>query len=467
MSDEAKEVNNIENNNIQIFVSEDVMEAFLLLKKPEENAPGYTLEEVMNVITANGIKGEIDKELIQYMIINGVYDEKRLFVQGHPMQNGIDAYFEYFFHEQDKEGKPRILDDGSVDYTSVHTVGTVSEGDLIAKYHPSVPGHFGYNVRGELLKPEQPRAYPVPQLMGVRYDQDTYSYYATIDGKVEATFSKIVVEGTLEIRKNVSIAYGNICFIGDVEIKGDVDSGVEIYATGSVKINGTVQGSSIVAGENVTIGGGIIGKKDIHIDCGGNLTVGFMQNVNVQVGGNITTGSTFGCNIYCGGTLKVAGSKGSIYAGKIYSMHGIEGHVFGNEKGIITYVSAGKRSELLTDRMSLLKEIEELSSKSKGINSRELALSRKIKEAPSSVLENALHVIRKDKARILAEKKQKEEVLNAINRLFAGESFSASITGTKFFTGVTVSIDMKEKEIESDITRVTFLRNEDGIYMVQ
>ena len=466
MSEEAEGLENFANNNIQIIVSDDVMEAFLLLRQPEDNSPGYTMEEVMNVITANGIKGEIDKKMIQSMINDGIYDIKQLIAKGHPMRNGIDAFFEYFFHEQDKEGKPRILDDGSVDYTSVHTVGTVSEGDLIAKYHPSVPGHFGYNVRGELLKPEQPRAYPVPQLMGVRYDQDTYSYYATLDGKVEATFSRIVVEGTLEIKKTVSIAYGNICFIGDVDIKGDGDSGVEIYATGSVKIKGTVQGSSIVAGENVTIGGGIIGKKDTHINCGGNLTVGFMQNVSVQAGGDVTTSSTFGCDIYCGGKLKTSGSKGSIYAGNIYSMHGIDGHVFGNEKGILTYVSAGKRSELLTDRMSLLKEVEELNGKSQGINSRELMLSRKMKEAPSSVVENALHVIRKDKARILAEKKQKEEVLNAINRLFAGESFVAAIKGTKFYRGVTVSIDMKEMDIDRDMNRVTFKRNEDGIYVI-
>ena len=64
----------------------------------------------------------------------------------------------------------------------------------------------------------------MPNLNGCRYEEETYSYYALIDGKVEASLSKIEVTGLLEINRNINVVYGSIFFIGDVNIYGDVDS---------------------------------------------------------------------------------------------------------------------------------------------------------------------------------------------------------------------------------------------------
>ena len=464
----AEELNNnmlqSEDGNMQIFISEDEMEVSLVLKKPQDPSYRHSLKAVLDFIDANGLKGEIDKDEITRMIEESIYGVRTVVLKGLPVKQGVDAYFEYFFHNQDKNGKPRILDDGTVDYTSVHTVGTVSEGDLIAKYHQSVPGHFGYNVRGVLIKPDQPKAYPVPQLLGVRYDQDTYSYYATTDGKASATTARIEVNGTLEIKRNVTIAYGNICFIGDVNIVGDVDAGIDIFASGSVNITGTVQGSNIIAGDDVTIKGGVIGKKDIHVYCGGNLNVRFIQYVEVVAGGDITVNSILDSNIRCGGKLMLNDARGSVYGGKIYAMRGITGQTFGNEKGFETYLAVGKRSELLTERMDYAKEIEELDNKIKGINGRELTITNKLKEMESTTLENTLHVIRKNKASTLAEKKQREAVLSSIDGLFADMSATSFIEGVKFFPGVTVSVDMKDLRLTEPAARVTFKRNADGVY---
>lgn len=447
---------------IQITISDDNMYAYLTLGKPEVGNADITEDDIYGTIEERGIKGEINRNTITEMVRERKYGQKRLIAEGSPCVDGTDGYFEYFFHQKDKDsGKPRILDDGSVDYTSINTVGTVSDGDLIAVYHPSVPGHFGYSVLGELLKPKPPKGLPVPQLIGCRYEEETYSYYATMDGKVEATTTKIQVIGTLEINRNINVAYGSIYFIGDVIIHGDVDSGVEITATGSVNIGGTVQGSSVKAGEDISISGGILGDERTFITCGGNLETRFMQYANVVAGGTIKAKSILDCTVRAGDMIIVEDARGSISGGALYSTKGVDGQTFGNRRGVRTIISVGKSSDVLSRRVEYGKLIEELDIKLMGVNSREIQLGREAKVNPA--MSNLLHIVRQNKARLLTERKQIEVVYNAIDSLYGGQERRPYIEGRKFYPGVIVRIDMREKRITDEMIRVSFRSGEDGI----
>ena len=455
-------------SDIQVNISEDRLSAYLTLAKPEENdrdksLKAYEEDEVLETVYAAGIKKDIVKtDVIRQMVDEGIYGYKRLIAEGNPCKDGTDGYFEYFFHQKDKEsGKPRILDDGSVDYTSVNTVGTVSLDDLIAIYHPAVPGHFGFSVTGELLKPKPPKGLPVPQLTGCHYDEDTYSYYADIDGRVEATPTKIQVIGTLEVNRNINVAYGSIYFIGDVNIYGDVDSGVEITATGNVSISGTLQGSSVRAGENISVHGGILGDENTYITCGGDLESRFIQYANVSVGGTVSARSILDCEIHAGENVSVEDTNGVISGGTIYCCKKIEGQTIGNKRGVKTLVAVGKSSDILSRRIEYPKLIEQLENKLTGINSREIQLGREAKENRS--MANLLHIVRQNKARILTEKKQLEAVARSIEKVYGKEETGACISGRKFYPGVIVRIDMREKRITDEMIKVSFRGSEDGV----
>lgn len=466
---------------IQINISEDKLSAYLVLKKPQEGEAhmadssagkalkasgngqtGYDVDEVLAAINAAGIKENIKEELVKEMVSKGIYDAGRLIAEGVPCKDGTDGYFEYFFHQKDGDsGKPRILDDGSVDYTSVNTVGTVSVGDLLAVYHPSKPGHFGYSVTGELLKPKQPKGLPVPQLIGCHYEEESYSYYADIDGKVEATPSKLQVIGTLEINRNINVAYGSIYFIGDVVVYGDVDSGVEITATGSVTIGGTLQGSSVRAGENISVRGGILGDERTIITCGGDLESRFLQYVNVVAGGEVKAKSILDCTIRAGGMVRVEDTNGVISGGFIYSSRGVDGQAIGNRRGVKTILAVGKSAEVLERRVEYPGLIEQLETKLVGINSREIQLGREARNNPS--MSNLLHIVRQNKARILTEKKQLEAVYTTIDVLYGKNPMRGVISGRKFYPGTIVRIDMREKKIDDEMIRVSFRGSDDGI----
>ena len=447
---------------IEIEISEDKMEAYLTLHTPKGNMPAYGQMEVFAALDDGGVKGGINKNVVLEMIFDQIYDEKRLIAEGTPSVDGIDGYFEYFFHRKDeKSGKPRILDDGSVDYTSVNTVGTVSEGDLIAVYNPAVPGKFGYTVCGDLLKPKVPKGYPVPQLNGCRYEEETYSYYALIDGKVEASLTKIEVTGLLEINRNINVAYGSIFFIGDVDIHGDVDSGVEINASGSITIGGTVQGSSLNAGENITVRGGVIGDEKTHITCGGDLEARFLQYSNIVAGGDIIVKTMLDCTVYAGGMVKVEDASGSVSGGSLYTVRGFDGKVFGNQRKVNTKLSVGKNNDALSRKIEYPKLINELEVKLKAINAREIVLGREAKEDHSK--SNLLHIVRQNKATLLTEKKQLEALYAAIELMYGPDRVYGYIYGTKFYPGVSIFIDMREKMINEEMVRIRFKCNEEKI----
>lgn len=462
-----KQIDDQNNNDsgedkLKLVLSDDKMCAYILLKTPEDGDEPYTEEGILSFLADAGIKDDlIDKPLIKEIIEEENYGQEVLIAEGLPCKDGIDGYFEYFFHRKEGNGKPRILDDGSVDYTSVNTVGMVTEGDLIAIYNPSVPGHFGYSVKGEILKPKVPRGMPVPKLTGCRYEEESYSYYATMDGKVEATPSSITVTGSLEINRNINVAYGSIYFIGDVEIYGDVDSGVEIFASGNVTIGGTLQGSSVRAGENLTIKGGVLGDENTLIICGGDLDVKFMQYATVMAGGEIKAKSILDCDLYAGGMVWIEDKEGLVSGGTMYSTVGVDGQVFGNKRNVKTQITVGKNSQMLTQKLEYVKVIEELENKLEGVSRREFELGRIAKD--NSSMNNLLYIVRQNKARILTEKKQTEAGYAAIDKMYSKEAVPPSITGRKFYPGVTVRIDSREKRITDEMIRVTFRIGEDGI----
>lgn len=84
--------------------------------------------------------------------------------------------------------------------------------------------------------------------------------------------------------KNVTIATGNINFTGSVIIDGDVNEGMKVIASGDVTIGGFVESAIIEAGGDVTISGGIIGRKH---DIEKTKITDVKMSVSVNAKGNI------------------------------------------------------------------------------------------------------------------------------------------------------------------------------------
>lgn len=56
--------------------------------------------------------------------------------------------------------KPKILEDGSVDYSEYGDVPTVEEGQTVVIYHPAIPSEDGVSVKGETIIAKKERNLP-------------------------------------------------------------------------------------------------------------------------------------------------------------------------------------------------------------------------------------------------------------------------------------------------------------------
>jgi len=180
--------------------------------------------------------------------------------------------------------RPKRREDGSVDMRDLGDIICVKVGDPLAKKIPLTAGKKGYTVTANLL-PAEP-GNDVSLVPGEGTAISTSNKNVLISEKVG--LPKIIPNG-MEIDevykiKNVTISTGNINFTGSVIIDGDVNEGMRVIASGDVTVGGFVESATIEAGGDVTISGGIIGRKH---DVEKTKVTDVKMSVSISARGNI------------------------------------------------------------------------------------------------------------------------------------------------------------------------------------
>jgi len=176
--------------------------------------------------------------------------------------NGKDAEIKPLVESaQSRILRPKKREDGSVDMRDLGDIICVKVGDPLAKKVPLTAGKKGYTVTAILL-PSEP-GNDVSLVSGEGTAISPSNQNILVSEKVG--LPKVIANG-MEVDeiykiKNVTVATGNINFTGSVIIDGDVNEGMKVIASGDVTIGGFVESAIIEAGGDVTISGGIIGRK--------------------------------------------------------------------------------------------------------------------------------------------------------------------------------------------------------------
>ena len=176
--------------------------------------------------------------------------------------NGKDAEIKPLVESaQSRILRPKRREDGSVDMRDLGDIICVKVGDAIAKKIPLTTGKIGYTVTATLL-PAEP-GNDVSFVSGEGTSISSSNQNILVSKKVG--LPKVIANGMEvdEIYKirNVTVATGNINFTGSVIIDGDVNEGMKVIASGDITVGGFVESAMIEAGGDVTISGGIIGRK--------------------------------------------------------------------------------------------------------------------------------------------------------------------------------------------------------------
>ena len=264
MSNVYEKQTELNTKNVVVSVAEDHMSASIVLGSIGQDG-SYTYEEVIEKLSAAGVRTGIDAGKIRDVILKKIYEIDVTVAEGKPAVNGENGHYIFHFDENyERDNKPTLREDGSVDYFNVKLFEKVSSGDMLAEYIEPTKGEFGYDVCGKLLVPKPGRPSPRLRGKGFTVSDDGNTYYAQIDGKVEYRNYDLNVSSVYSVSGDLDGS--NIDFNGDVTIDGGVYSGVTVNAMGNIFIGGYVEDAVLKAGKDIIIKDGVNAKTNGYIE---------------------------------------------------------------------------------------------------------------------------------------------------------------------------------------------------------
>ncbi len=208
-----------------------------------------------------------------------------LIASGKVAINGKDARIKPLVESaQTRILKPKKREDGSVDMRDLGDIICVKVGDPLIKKIPLTEGTQGYTVTATPLTPEPGNDVElIPGEGTVISPKNENVLLSKKVGLPKMIPNGMEVDEVYKI-KNVSVATGNINFTGSVIIDGDVTEGMKVIASGDITVGGFVESAILESGGDITISGGIIGRKhDIETTKVTDVTM----SVSVNAKGNI------------------------------------------------------------------------------------------------------------------------------------------------------------------------------------
>lgn len=179
-------------------------------------------------------------------------------------------------YSEDKSGK--------VDFKSIGSIEAVHKGDVIGVLHKGTDGKDGTDVFGSIVKHQKGRRIKLKASHGCILKNGD-SIVSEIDGKPCIRNNIFYVYKVHELNGNVDLKTGNIDFIGDVVINGEIKEGMKVKSGNNIHINGGVERSEITAKGDVVISGNIISSS---VTAGGQDVIKLKQlNVLKQMNNEI------------------------------------------------------------------------------------------------------------------------------------------------------------------------------------
>ncbi|MDT0602401.1 DUF342 domain-containing protein [Thalassotalea castellviae] len=340
--------------------------------------------------------------------------------------------------------KPKEKEDGSVDMRDLGDIICVRVGDPLAKKIPPTEGIKGFSVTGTPLE-------PVPgEDVSLNVGEGTTISPKNKDVLVSTRVGlPRVIDNGMEVDevykiKNVDVSTGHIQFEGSVIIDGDVCEGMKVIASGDISVAGFVESAYLESGGDITIGGGIIGKKQ---DVEDQKMTDIIMSVSIKAAGKVFAKYCQYADIACKemrienqmmhsiinvedklwlGTEDKA--NGKLIAGFISAGNSVHAGTVGATAGSTTIITFEKRLEEIQEKLSAIEE--KLEVESNATNELKEA-SNKLKKLPKDkvnpeVLNKVMSTYKHHAERMGTLLNEKESVEEEINNYMASVFVEAS-----------------------------------------
>ncbi|MCL2036121.1 MAG: FapA family protein [Oscillospiraceae bacterium] len=342
---------------IAVQISDDRMTAYLILTAPLDGGQEATLDDVLKEASACSIAAEIDTAAIATTIRDKMYAVRVAIAKGKTPVNGVDGVISYKY-ECSGALSAKTNERDETDYKDLGLVTNILTGTLIAEITPPTEGEDGADVCGAQHKAIPGREAKFLVGKGTALTPEGDAIVAEIDGNLRWYRDHFTVDEVLILAEDVGAATGNIDFIGDVQIKGNVMEGFTVKSKKNITINGTATNAKIKADGNIEIK---MGSVNSQLTAKGGIKVGFCESSVIDCGGDLTSASFVSSEIFCKGTAFAINGKGVIIGGKITCLKGMVFNTVGSESYTKTRLTLGNGAILSEEKFVLEKEEAKLS----------------------------------------------------------------------------------------------------------
>jgi hypothetical protein len=343
-----------------VIVSPDKLKAYITLSAPDGGRMP-AMEELADILYKNGVIFGINRSNLENIAKYPVYNEMICVAEGVLPVNGQNGKVEFHF-DVNRDGKPTILEDGRVDFRELNLIESVAEGQKLCTLIPPLPGTPGKTVLGTMIPATNGKAVSLPKGRNVTLSEDGLNLISAISGQVSYLDGKLNVFSTYEVQADVDPSTGNIYFVGNVSVRGNVLSGFAVEAGGNVEVWGVVEGAVIKAGGDIILRRGMQGMGKGTLISGGDVIARYIENSNVEARNDIKAEAIMHSNIKCGNKLELSGRKGLLVGGTCKVGKEIVAKVIGSHMATVTDIEVGVDPSLRERFKSLKEEIATMES---------------------------------------------------------------------------------------------------------
>ncbi len=438
-----------------IDLSRDRMKATVKYDTREGARPP-TKEMVIAALNAEGVVYGIDEEAIE----NGIKSFKPFIAaQGLLPVPGENAYIDRKFN-LGVQGKPVVDEYDKVDYKDLNLFVLAKENQTLAIRIPQTKGTPGKNILGDFVPAQNGRPVPMPEGKNTKVVGERL--IATVNGQIVDKGSRISVDPRLEIKGSVGVSTGDVEFDGTIQIKGNVEQGFSVKATGDIEIKGSVNGAE-VTGRNVYISGGITGADRAKVYAEHDVRTAFAENAFIEAGNDIYIADiALHSHIRAGKRIIMETKHGQITGGHTVAGSEINVRALGNDAFVVTKVSVGIDPNLQKEYQDLRKNYKESKRRLTHITQTLNTLSKiDINKLPQTRID-MINQLTRSQFPLAGQIKRDEKRILEIEAQLANMKNGRIKVSDTIYPGVKLSVNGLLKNIQSDYRRCTIFLNDNG-----
>ncbi len=274
----------------------------------------------------------------------------------------MSLYLKHYFDPDRAHLQPRLGHNKKTDLYNLGFVQNIQQDQLIAEFVPlsstqNIDNRFIYSSAtfpagsGTYIDPKNPH-----RLLA---EHAGYALYHN---------HKIIVNSTLNLSSDVSFHTGNITFIGNTVVQGNVRAGFSVYGQ-NIEVQGMVEGGNLNAKQAITVRGGARGAatKRCVLKATENVRLNFAEKIEIYTQGSVLVSKyVLHSNIYAGTHAII---QNQMIGGNLHTLKSVYvGKQLGNRAAVPTRIFLGYNPLLIRRLEKIDQRIDTLSEKLHHLN---------------------------------------------------------------------------------------------------